>query len=235
MVVTNITQWIHFEELGGDPWILPIYAAANAAVEKKKYAGLSPATHALGLHVSTRLNVVPRVIARLNLNCGLVYDKVKEHEPVHIFDAGTDGYGFRLDPGLKYLVIADINSFLFEVNACADLITEFAQALYNHVGRPSEKEDVLKHIKGAYKQAMIDPKWFTLLDANRNFVAHNGTPYIAVDITTPERPALLIMKDNIVAFNDPDTFFTIADLQLISTGFTQTNALLQQLLIGLFK
>ena len=194
--------------MGGDPWVLPIYTAANAAAAQGRGPTLPPSTNALGLHVATRLNVLPRVVARLNQDCCAVYEKIKDHKPEHIFTTGKDGYGFRLDADLKYLLIADIHSFLFEINACADLFTEFAQALYRHVGRSAEKEDVLKDIKGA-----SGPRWFALLDANRNFVAHNGTAYIAVDISIPEHPGLLIMKDNVVAFDNPDTFFTIADVQ----------------------
>ncbi len=230
-----ITRWIHFEELGGDPWILPIYAAVNVAVDQGRCAKLPNATYALGLHVATRLNLLPHVVNRLNLSCIAVYEKIKAYDEWHVFSTDRDGYAFRLDPSAKYLLIADINSFLFEVNACADLISEFAQALYKQVGRPAEKEQIINDIKGAYRQANLDPRWFALLDGNRNFVAHNGTPYIAVDITNPEKPALLVMKNNVVAFDDPTTFFTIADLQMISTGFTQTNTLLQQLLIGLFR
>jgi len=230
-----IMRWIHFEELGGDPWILPIYAAVNSAVDQGRCQRLPATTSSLGLHVATRLNLLPHVVKRLSASCLSVYQKIKAHDEGHVFSRGKVGYAFRLDPTIKYLLIADINSFLFEVNACAELIIEFAQALYMHVGRPADKERILKDLKGAYKQADLSPRWFALLDNNRNFIAHNGTPYIAVDISNPDSPALLVMKENVVNFDDPDTFISIADLQMISTGFTQTNALLQQLLIDVFR
>ena len=230
-----VAQWLHFEELQGDPWVLPIYAAANTAVEKQKCLPLAQAIISLGGHVAARLNVLPRVVSRLNSNCQAVYENIKTHEPDNVFSSGKEGYAFRLDHDLKYSLIADVNSFLFEVNACSELITDFSQTLYSHLGRPATKEDVLKDIRNAYKQTTINPKWFSLLDANRNFVAHNGTPYIAVDVSTPDHPELLIMKDNVIAFDNPLTFFTISDLNLISGGFTQTNVLLQKLLIDLFK
>ena len=230
-----ITKWIHFDELGGDPWVLPIYAAANKAEKEGKYPALSATANSLGLHIATRLNVLPRVIRRLNTNCLDVYEKIKEHKPENIFTNGQAAYTFALDSDLKYTLIGDIDSFLFEVNACAELITEFAQALYNHVGRPATKEAVLADIQAAYKNAGIAQNWFKLLDDNRNFVAHNGTPYIAVDISEVEKPILLIMKDNVVSFDDPDKYFPISDLQLIADGFEKTKLLLQALLIGLFK
>jgi hypothetical protein len=230
-----VARWLHFEELGGDPWVLPIYTAASTAVGKKKCPPLSQETISLGRHVATRLNVLPRVINRLNSNCQAIYENIKTHKPEHVFSDEKEGYTFRLDHDLKYSLIADINSFLFEVNSCSELITEFSQTLYSHLDLPATKEDILKNIKTAYKQAKIDEKWFALLDKNRNFVAHHGTPYIAVDISTQDHPELLIMKDSIVAFDNPDTFLTISDLNLISGGFTQTNALLQKLLIDLFK
>jgi hypothetical protein len=229
-----ITHWIHFEELAGDPWILPIYAAVNTAVDQGRYKRLPAKTYSLGQHVTTRLNLLPHVVARLNESCLSVYEKIKIHDEGHIFSGDKDGYVFRLDSTVKYLLIADINSLLFEANACTELIIEFAQALYLHVGRPSSKENILKDIKRAYMHVNLSPRWFMLLDSNRNFIAHNGTPYIAVDVSNPDYPTLLVMKDNVKNFDNPETFISMNDIQMISTGFTKTNVLLQRLLIDLF-
>jgi hypothetical protein len=229
-----IMRWIHLEELGGDPWVLQIYAAINSAVNQGRIQKPPATTYSLGLHVATRMNLLPHVVARLNESCLALYEKIKTHDEGHIFSHEREGYAFRLDTTIKYRLIADINSLLFEFNACADLILEFVQKLYEHVGRPSDKASIIKEIKGAYKQAKISSSWFTLLDTNRNFIAHNGTPYVAVDVSNPDRPALLVMKDNVLTFDDPDTFISIDDLNMISTGFSQSNELLKSLLIDLF-
>ena len=229
-----ITHWIHLEELAGDPWILQIYAAINSAVEQGRIPKPPATTYSLGLHVATRLNLLPHVVARLNESCIALYEKIKTHDEGHVFSHEREGYAFRLDTTIKYRLIADINSLLFEFNACAELIIEFAQKLYEHASRPSDKASIIKEIKGAYKEAKISSRWFMLLDINRNFIAHNGTPYVAVDVSNPDRPALLVMKGNVLNFDDPDTFISIDDLNMISTGFSQSNDLLKSLLRNLF-
>ncbi len=57
-----VTKWLHLEELGGDPWVLPIWSAFAA----EKVPPLPKELGELGIHASTRLNLLPRIIARLN-------------------------------------------------------------------------------------------------------------------------------------------------------------------------
>jgi hypothetical protein len=57
-----ITKWLHLTELGGDPWALPIWAAVNEAVKSGKVPALSDQVYRLGLHLSIRLNILPRVV-----------------------------------------------------------------------------------------------------------------------------------------------------------------------------
>ena len=60
-----ITKWLHLNEMGGDPWVLPIWGAVNEAIKAKKVPTISKDLSELGLHVSIRLNVLPRVVRRL--------------------------------------------------------------------------------------------------------------------------------------------------------------------------
>jgi hypothetical protein len=70
---------------------------------------------------------------------------------------------------------------------------------------------------GCYRQ--YDDQWFSLLDKNRKFIAHEGGCYLAIDISDDDNRDLLVMKDALIEFNDPNAFFTLADISSISQGF----------------
>ena len=77
-----------------------------------------------------------------------------------------------------------------------------------HVGRP-----IAGKVTDALREALgneSDP-WFQWLDRQRNVVAHNGTPYLAIDLTDG-KIELLIMKENLINFADSRRFFRFPEL-----------------------
>ena len=54
-------KWLHLNEVEGDPWVLPIVGAAHKAIETGKARPISKELSELAVHVSTRLNVIPRL------------------------------------------------------------------------------------------------------------------------------------------------------------------------------
>ena len=86
-----VTRWLHFNESVGDQWVLPILAAANAAAEAKKVDPVDKGTLAVGLHISTKLNILPRVFNRITQEAVALYEAAKQHEPEHVFTKGKEG------------------------------------------------------------------------------------------------------------------------------------------------
>jgi hypothetical protein len=72
-----ITRWLHITELGGDPWVLPIWNAANEAVKAGRVMPLPADVYRLGLHVSTRLNILPGVVQRVNAGTSHLISETK--------------------------------------------------------------------------------------------------------------------------------------------------------------
>jgi hypothetical protein len=131
-----VTKWLHLDERGGNPWVLPIWTAVNKAIATKRVAQITGEMSELAVHISARLNVLPRVIERLNDEVASLLDAVKLHTPQHIFTVNAEGHAISIDNNLKYRLIADIDSLLFEVNSCAELIRTFFGLLHNHAGQP---------------------------------------------------------------------------------------------------
>ena len=60
-------KWIHINTKVCDPWILPIWSAVNDAESKVKSKPISKEIKSqLGLSISTRLDMLPRIVHRIN-------------------------------------------------------------------------------------------------------------------------------------------------------------------------
>lgn len=230
-----VTKWLHLEELGGNPWILGIWTAVNGPISVGKAPPLTKELSELGVHVSTRLNILPRIITRLNRETAELLELAKAHQAKHVFTEGSEGIALRVDNDLKYQLIADIDSFLFEVNACAELMQRLFQLLRAHAGQPVADEKLTTELRSVLEKHGVNADWFRILDRNRNFVAHQGTPYLAIDITNDGAYELLIMKENLAKFDEPTKFFRYAELPAIGRGFSGAKAALRQYLVELFK
>lgn len=223
----KITKWLHLEELGGDPWVLPIHTAVNDAFSRGACTKLDRAICEVGWHISLKLNLIPRIITRINLETQELFETAKGHTSEYIFTPNQEGYAFRIDNDLKYNLIADVESYLFQVNACWDLMKKFTCQFYTHVGQQHTKDEIIVIINEAHKFAKLPVEWIRLLDRERNFIAHQGAGYLAIDISNEEQMELLIMKTNDVNFGDPKRYFTLSSLNEINNGFIGTKKVIQ--------
>ncbi len=216
--------------------MLPIWAAVNEAVQSGKVPALSPKVYRLGLHLSVRLNILPRVVQRVNSGVSLLYEKIKEHGPEHVFTQAKEGYAYPLDNDLKYSLLADLDALLFELNSACELMTRLFGRLCAHAGRPIAQKHLGKAIGDVLNQNNQDAGWFISLGNHRNFFMHEGAPYIAVDLSSePVTLDILIMKENVKTFSDPDTYVSLSEINLIVRGFLAARTQLQDYLVSLFK
>jgi hypothetical protein len=231
-----ITKWLHVDTRVGDPWVIPIWRAINQAVEAGKAAPVGDEFRQRALHLSTRLTMLPRIFRRINQECYALYDSIATRQPHHEWTATHDGYAFPLDDELEHNLLLDIDSLLFEVNSCCELITTFFTLLHQHRGQPIPKDQVGKKIRKILLDAGQDPTWFVQLDTHRNFFMHEGAPYIAVDLSNDVdgQYDLLIMKENIKDFSNSDKFIRLSELSTIVSGFELSKPLIQQYLVNFF-
>jgi len=230
----SITKWLHLTELGGDPWVLPIWTAVNDAYNEKKISPLPKDINKFGLHISIRLNMLPRIIKRINSGCKDLYPSIRNVDQKFEFTPQKEGYGVRIDNDLKYNLLIDIDALLFELNSCCDFMKEFLVALYNHIGKPIKDGGLT--IKQILEGQGLNIHWFIELDSHRNFFIHKGTPYIAIDISdAPSKYDLIIMKKNLKKFDNPKDFLLLSDLDKIVRGFASGKGAIQRNLISIFK
>lgn len=228
----KITKWIHLAQLGGDPWVLPIWTAVNDAYKAQKIRFLPPKDiYELGFHISIRLNMLPRIIKRINSGCKKLYPMIKNIDPKFEFSPKKEGYALMIDENLKYNLIIDIDALLFELNACCDFMKEFLKVLYNHIG--NSIRDAGLTIKKILETEGLNIDWFVELDTHRNCFMHKRTPYIAIDIS--KAPMLIIMKKNLKKFDNTENFLLLSNLDKIVKGFVLGKVAIQKNLISIFK
>lgn len=213
--------------------MLPIWAAVNEAVKAGKVQPLPDQVGRLGLHLSIRLNILPRVVRKVNTGTFRLFETTREYAPEYVFTEANEGYAFPVDDDLKYSLLADIDALLFELNSACELMTRLFGLLRDHVGQPVPQ----KQLGSAISEVLgRDAGWFISLDKHRNFFMHEGAPYLAVDLSnSPTALDLLIMKDNVPTFTDPDTFVPLSEVNTIVQGFVAAKHRLQKYLISLFK
>jgi hypothetical protein len=75
--------------------------------------------------------------------------------------------------------------------------------LHQHRGKHIPKPQVRGKLRSIINDAGQDPSWFAQLGKHRNFFMHEGTPYIAIDLSNDVngRYDLLIMKENLRHFS----------------------------------
>ncbi len=230
-----IEKWLHINEMGGDPWILPVWSAVIKATRSGDIDPIPKELSELGLFISIRLNILPRIIARINSEVKELFLASESHESNHEFSDGTQGYAFTIDTNLKYNLLADIDSILFELNSVCELMSALFEELYFHAGKPIHEGKVGFEIKRVIEKTGQDAGWFQNLDLHRNFFIHEGAPYIAIDISKGVgKYDLIIMKKNLKSFGDPKDFIMLSEINLIVQGFALAKPIIQQALIALF-
>ena len=215
---------------------LPIWNAVHRAVQEGRTTRPGEAAGQLALHLSTRLAMLPVIFRRLNEGMGQLEAVIAGRESLHEWTTEREGYVFPIPQDLQYGLLVDLDALLFELNACCELLQKFFALLHQHAGQNIPETQLGQKLRRVIEAAGQDPGWFVRLDAHRNFFMHNGTPYFAVDLSNaPERYDLLIMKENLRAFEDETKFVRLSELRDIVEGFAHSKRVLQEYLIHLFS
>jgi len=225
-----VTEWLHLEDVGGDAWILPVWTASQRAVDAGRTRLLGPEFGELALYISTRLDIIRRIRRRLDEESAALYEVVRGHGSEYVFTEIRCGRAFPVNADLKYCFIADIDALLFELDSCWALMRELYRGLRAHVGCPVDSG-----VTTALREALGSDTdwWFRWPDRHRNFVAHEGALYVAIEVTGGNME-LLVMRENLSSFADPTRFFRFSELREVSTAFDGLKQALQQVLIRLF-
>ena len=229
-----VSKWLRISYLSREAWVAPIWAVARRQDPQLK---VPPELGQLALHISTRLSMLPTAYRRINEGYSRLLELVKEREPHHEFTDADDAYAFEVPDELTYEVLLDVDSVLFELNACCELMSAFVEEVYDLAGRTVPVKPVGRLIQRILEEAGQETEWFVSLDDHRNFFIHRGSPYLAVDLTNADSGSfdLLITKENPRSFGDEQRFVRLSEIGRIVRGFHQSMPIIQRHLQELFR
>ena len=223
------THWLHLEEMFSDPWILPIYAALN---KKGLLANFGDQNKELGASLTMNLNILPVLVNRTNQDIAILLNSCEDHSTEHIFTPGHEGYALPIDRNIKYSVLSDINSLLFEIKSCSELVTSFFVKVYGAIGKNIGMDDAGPIIRNIIVESKQDPSWFITLCNHRNFFIHEGSPYLAIDISKGKgKYEVIVLRKNIIDLSANEDWFPLSVINKITDGFCSSNPLIQRHLI----
>lgn len=178
-----IKRWRRIEEIGGDYWVMPIWNAIHASVNKGRMKKHPPKLGELALYISTKLNMIPHVVNRINKGSLSIWDEVKKRDKNEDSWIDREGYGLRIDEEIKYNLLIDLDCLIFELTSCLELMRQFLYFIYKHTNKKlngQQKEQEFKKILSAGQRSN---SWYDELTKHRNFFIHQGAPYHAIDLT----------------------------------------------------
>lgn len=122
-----VTRWLHIDTGVGDSWVLPIWSALHELIVASKVGSITKEMSELGLHVSTRLDILPHVVSRINKTVAKICKIVSGFDDEYVFTQRHQGYAipFQNNRYLVYILQADIDALLFETNSVCELMTSF--------------------------------------------------------------------------------------------------------------
>lgn len=238
-----VKKWLHFNDKIEDLWINYIQGAihqwnvANTNEDKDEKIFRKELSE-ICLHISIRINMLQDIQRRIRLGYDLLYNVIITHEPKHIFTKNKEGYALNIDHNKLYNFLIDIDSILFEINSCCELIGNFLGMVYKHIdGSIISKDEIGKRIQIIIKDAGEDVNWYKLLDWNRNYFIHEGAPFIAVDVSQKINGKfdLIIMRENLNDFSDESKFIRLSKLESIVQGFEKGNLIIREHILNLYR
>lgn len=226
----KIIKWLHIDEPSGNYWLHPIYTILSKKFGEPKRREIQKK----GIHILTRLNMLPHILGRIENECKSLYSETVSYKPEHMFTETDEGCAFRVRNTNIYQLLIDIDSILFEINSLNELIKDLFISLYKLAGKEITRDDAKDIISKITQDSGFCTKWYSQLDSHRNFVTHKGAPYIAIDITT-SRQEILIMKENLYDFKRDKKYFRFSELRSIVRGFGEAKDLIIEHLINMLN
>jgi hypothetical protein len=228
----TVTKWVHIVLLDSDPWVLPILAA----IDQKGYNRSNLST--ISLSISIKIKMIYELVERINREYPELFKLIKKGiAEEYIFTNQKEGYAFPLNgnESLKYNILIDLESLLFEINTCCEFIEKFIVKYFSLMGKELSTKQAKNLIIEQHKLASKSIDWYVDLDKHRNLFMHDVAPYLAVDVSNVDKYDILIMNKNLRKFDDDKQFIRLSQLAKIYTGFNNALDIIRSYLIKVIK
>ena len=174
----------------------------------------------LGGAVATRLYLIRRANDRLSELLKTLSSEVDDSEEIDELLAG--GYVFSSsNDTLCYDICLAVDAFFFETRSCYEVMGKFVTTFCQKMLCKSISE---KELRTVLVSSQLDTWWIEPLRKNRIAFFHKTAPWIALQIhrRKPLKCSILVMKENLHKFDDPDKYITQSQLAKTATGFQES-------------
>lgn len=188
----------------------------------------------LAVAIATRLAIFDRVQLHLGRLLKSLEAELEQWDGLN--EAIEESICFRPSrPGLTFDICAAVDSLIAEFRALYELIVkQFAIVFVRQILKRTVRED---DVLEAIRAAGVNIEWVDFIRDNRNFLLHLAAPWIALEVhqRNPLQFSLLVMKKNIVEFDDPTEFITTQQLVTSIRGFREAVPVVRSWLEGLLE
>jgi len=212
--------------------VLPIWPSIHKAIPENRIQKSQKKLSELALYISTKLTMMPHIFERVSKECSEIWDITKKRDKEVDYWNGHEGRALVLDDELTYNLIIDLDSLMFELKSCLEIMRRFLIEIYKLTNKKINHKQINNEFKDIIQHNAMNATWYDDLEKHRTFFIHLGAPYIAIDLTNEGKYYdLIIMKENLKKFDNRRKFLLLSDLNKIVNGFLKARGALQKHII----
>lgn len=244
-------KWIDLALLNYDRWALLARPAIDQAVREGRTVEPSATFNELVGSLGLRLSLLPRIRRRIDGGWRSLSRAVQALDESYVSTPDKDGYAYPCDQETFLDLVLDIESLLFELGSCIDLIerllsmtpeprwlatgggrrSKLKAVPGRKVGKRGRAEDHHKRIRFILAKNGTDIEWIDILITLRNVFIHEAAPYPRVEITT-RGLELVFLRENVA---DSKERMTLRELCAMDRQFEKSKDQIQKHLIGIYE
>ena len=252
-------KWIHIALRGSDPWFYPIAVARNRAIAENRVPERSGELDEVVYSLMLRLSLLPRIEERIKTGLGALVEAIGTSKEGHVSIRGKLAPAFIWDEGRLLHLVLDIDSLLFELSSCVDLMKNLLTKAHRETTTPlpsavaprkpdpnqrsrstrrrrnlaskgAGRDDLIRSILQTYGR---NTAWIDELESIRDLFIHEAAPYPCVELSSGG--ADLILLSRTAAYPDDDTGHPpMSKVVGIIRGFQDSRDCLSTHLIGIY-
>lgn len=201
-------------------WVLPLISRLRAARSPslRKSAetwGSSPVSE-LGLAVTTKLAILPNVIASVEQVLRQLGEEVEGLEDLDEYIERQLAF-LPKSRELPYQVLAAIDAFVYEFRSTYEIVGKFLRCFSGEILNAPLTEEQMRRTLQSFG---IEDAWIEDLADQRKLFFHETAPWLALKISSrePLKAELLVLKRNITDLENSKDVIAFTQLKAIHEG-----------------
>lgn len=216
-------QYLHIAYIPENGWVLTIMSRLFNCSNPRLKAGFDRWSDTplkeLGLAITTRMHMLGLCIRRLNAHVAELRTKLNADRE-QLDYCLSKGAAFQVQPTeAVYELLIDMDSFIFETRSLYEIVGKFLTSLFQIV---FDRKITQAELKSLLESQGIDTRWIGELAEARKHFFHETAPWLAVKVhvdAAGERLDPILLKRNIITFENTDDFVDFSTLKAIYDGF----------------